>query len=144
MVVTRIAWLGYALRFAGAAYLIYLGITLLRAQHRGGDAASKAIGGTTLAKGFRTGLLTALTNPKGIAFFLSLFAVALPHDLTNGQRAFLLSGGFVIELTWYTLVSFAFSTSALRALYLRARTLIERVLGSALVLLGLRLGTDAS
>jgi threonine efflux protein len=144
VLVTRIAWLGYALRFLGAAYLVYLGISMLRAPARGTEIAGEAIEGATLARGFRTGLLTALTNPKGIAFFLSLFAVVLPHDLGALQSTLLLSCGFAIELVWYTLVSFAFSTARLRALYLRARTAIERVLGSALVLLGLRLGTDAS
>jgi threonine/homoserine/homoserine lactone efflux protein len=140
VMITRISWLGYALRFVGAAYLIYLGITLWRAPR--GDIGGEAIEGATLAKGFRTGLLTALTNPKGIAFFLSLFAVALPHDLTATQSVLLLSSGFAIELGWYVLVSLAFSTSQLRAGYLRARKAIERVLGSALVLLGLRLGTE--
>ena len=142
VVITRISWLGFSLRFVGAAYLVYLGIALWRAPP--GEIAGDAIEGSTLAKGFRTGLLTALTNPKGIAFFLSLFAVALPHDLSAAQSVLLLSTGFAVELAWYVLVSLAFSTSRLRALYLRARKSIERVLGSALVLLGLRLGADAS
>jgi threonine efflux protein len=142
-VVTRIAWLGYALRFAGAAYLIYLGITLLRSPAEVQSEIPKPSAGS-VAQGFRMGLLAALTNPKGIAFFLSLFAVVLPHDLSLAQQATLLSSGFAIEFSWYALVSLAFSTSRLRSLYLRARTAIERVLGSALILLGLRLGSDAS
>lgn len=141
VVVTQIAWIGTVLRIAGAVYLVYLGLSLF---HKASGAPAEPLvprEGDALA-GFRTGLLTALTNPKAIAFFLSLFAVALPHNLPLADKLGLLACGFVIELGWYVLVSLLLSTDWLRARYARARATIDRTLGSGLVLVGVRLGTE--
>ena len=141
VVVTQIAWLGTALRVAGAIYLVYLGLSIFAAAATPSvspeEGASRA--GDARA-GVRIGLLTALTNPKAIAFFLSLFAVALPPHLSAEGQVALLAGGFTIEIAWYVLVALTLSTQRLRALYARARKTIDRVLGSALLLLGVRLG----
>jgi len=141
VVVTQIAWLGTALRIAGAVYLVYLGLSLFTAAaEKLPEQAPPTREGDVLA-GFRTGLLTALTNPKAIAFFLSLFAVALPPALTLAGKLALLAGGFTLEISWYVLVALVLSTGRLRALYARARKGIDRLLGAALVLLGVRLGS---
>jgi len=142
VVVTQIAWIGTILRIAGAVYLVYLGLTIFQhASAAGSEAASPPRGGDVVA-GFRIGLLTALTNPKAIAFFLSLFAVALPPHMPLAEKLALLTAGFIIEVSWYVLVAFALSTGWLRARYARARATIDRVLGSGLVLVGVRLGTE--
>jgi threonine efflux protein len=141
VLVTQIAWLGTALRIAGAVYLVYLGLSLFTAAaEKLPEQPASTREGDVLA-GFRTGLLTALTNPKAIAFFLSLFAVALPPALTLAGKLALLAGGFTLEISWYVLVALVLSTGRLRALYARARKGIDRLLGAALVLLGVRLGS---
>src|SRR5262245_47456969 len=79
VVVTQIAWLGTLLRVAGAVYLVYLGLGLFHAASaERSEAPAPRERGADEAAGLRIGLITALTNPKAIAFFLSLFAVALP------------------------------------------------------------------
>jgi threonine efflux protein len=143
VLVTKIAWLGNALRIAGAIYLIYLGLSLFHgASQPAPESTPVAAGGKDALAGLRIGLLTALTNPKAIAFFLSLFAVALPPDLPLAAKLTLLAAGFSIELGWYVLVAFALSTGWLRTRYARARTTIDRVLGAVLLLLGVRLGKN--
>ena len=74
VVVSQIAWLGTALRIAGAVYLVYLGLSLFLAASEGEVAEPRAQSakGDAVA-GLRIGLLTALTNPMAIAFFLSHF-----------------------------------------------------------------------
>jgi threonine efflux protein len=141
VVVSQIAWLGTALRIAGAVYLVYLGLSLFHAAAEG-DAAepqAKSAKGDAIA-GLRIGLLTALTNPKAIAFFLSLFAVALPPHLSTGDKLLLLGTGFGIELGWYVLVACTLSSGGPRRLYARARRTIDRVLGAVLLLAGVRIG----
>lgn len=143
VVVTQIAWLGTALRIAGALYLVYLGLSLFQAAS--GDSAvapAPAPAGADFVAGFRIGALTSITNPKAIAFFLSLFAVALPPALPLAGKLTLLAAGFGIEIGWYVLVALVLSTGHLRAAYARARKGLERVLGAALVLLGVRLGAS--
>ena len=76
-----------------------------------------------------------ISIPKPAASSVSLPALPLAGKLT------LLAAGFGIEIGWYVLVAFVLSTGHLRALYARARKGLERVLGAALVLLGVRLGS---
>lgn len=141
VLIVQIAWLGTALRIAGALYLVYLGLMLFHsAAAERADEAAPLPPGEDFAAGLRIGLITSLTNPKAIAFFLSLFAVALPPDLTAGDKAVLLAIGFAIELGWYVFVALVLSTGVLRRLYGRARKTLDRVLGAALLLLGVRLG----
>jgi len=69
-----------ALKFAGAIYLAWLGIGLLRAALAGWGApspmAAMALQGPELApypRPFRTALVISLMNPKAILFFVSFF-----------------------------------------------------------------------
>lgn len=55
-----------AIRWAGAAYLIVLGLRALRGAGRPGAAADRPDGGG--GRAFRRGLLTNLLNPKMILF----------------------------------------------------------------------------
>lgn len=57
-----------ALRLAGAAYLLWLAFGALRAAARGGARLEPA---APARAAFRDGLLTNLTNPKVILFFLA-------------------------------------------------------------------------
>ncbi|WP_137126521.1 LysE family translocator [Roseomonas sp. HF4] len=60
-----------ALRLAGAAYLVHLGIQGLRAAFRPAGAAPVAALATGLGAAFRQGLVTNLLNPKVGLFFLA-------------------------------------------------------------------------
>jgi threonine efflux protein len=142
LLVAQIAWLGTALRIAGAVYLVYLGLALFHSasSSEATQPAAALPSGADAMAGLRIGLATSLTNPKAIAFFLSLFAVALPPQLTAGDKLTLLACGLAIELGWYVFVALALSTGALQRLYRRARKPLDRLLGAALLLLGVRLG----
>ena len=143
VLVSQIAWLGTALRIAGAIYLVYLGLSIFHAASRPpSNEAPPAPRATDAAAAFGIGLLTALTNPKAIAFFLSLFAVMLPAHLPLAGKATLLCAGFAMELAWYVVVSLALSTGGLQRLYRRARAPIEKLLGAVLLLLGVRIGVE--
>jgi threonine/homoserine/homoserine lactone efflux protein len=139
VVVAQVGWLAAALRIAGALYLIYLGLTLFRNSGAPQEEDVQEQGAAHFVAGIRTGLITAAGNPKAIAFFLSLFAAVLPHDLTSGAKVELLVAGFFIEMSWYMLVASVLSTRWVRRQYARARATIDRVLGSALVLAGVRM-----
>ena len=142
VVVAEVGWLASALRIAGAFYLIYLGLTLFKESGGQSSAVGEASGGRDFVAGLRTGMLTAASNPKGIAFFLSLFVVALPHDLSLAAKVELLLAGFSIEMGWYALLGTVLSAPWVRLRYARARATIERVLGSALVLAGVKMSGE--
>jgi threonine/homoserine/homoserine lactone efflux protein len=129
------AWLA----LAGALYLIWYGVKLLRsAATPSAQAEAKVDVPGTRSAGFRTGLTTSLTNPKSGAFWTSVFAATLP---SSAPVEFYLSVCLMIALlsgAWHFGIAFVFSHPTLRAMYAQARRPIEALCGSALVLMGMR------
>jgi threonine/homoserine/homoserine lactone efflux protein len=130
-----------AVKLAGAAYLIYLGLQSLRRAIRGGRTAESRERRTGAA--YRQGLLSNLGNPKMAAFFTSL----LPQFAPGGEASFagLLALGLVfcgLTLVWLS----AYAVAVARAGDVLRRTGIRRALdavsGAVLVAFGLRLATE--
>lgn len=104
-----------ALRFAGAAYLIYLGVKAWRA--RVGDAPAADTAATQRATAsasrgalFRNGFLVAGSNPKAILFAAALLPQFInPSEPTLPQFGVLVVTFAVIEVSWY-LVYASFGT----------------------------------
>jgi len=71
-----------ALRYAGAAYLIYLGIRTLLARNTGGG--SVATERAALSRVFAQGVITNVLNPKVALFFLAF----LPQFINPNGNAF--------------------------------------------------------
>jgi threonine/homoserine/homoserine lactone efflux protein len=127
-------------KFAGAAYLIWLGISALHAAVRGAEHD----GHDTLASIARTspykqGLLSDLTNPKMAAFFTSL----LPQ-FGSSIAAMLFFGLLFCALTWLWLALYVTVLARLRGVLHRGvvRRVFEAVTGAVLVVLGLKLAAE--
>lgn len=97
-----------ALRWAGAAWLAWLGLGLLRRAWRGAPEAAAAA--ATAAPGparplwseFRTGLLTNVLNPKVALFFLAFLPQFVPTAAPSKTAAFLLLGAwFAVQGTLF-------------------------------------------
>lgn len=122
-----------ALRLAGAAYLVYLGLRSLAAalsgrQHE--QSARSKPGGS-----LRQGLLSNLANPKMAIFFTSL--------LPQFGEAFttLLGLGLLFSLlTFFWLAAYGIAAARARRLLarVRVRRAFDAVTGAVLVALGLR------
>jgi RhtB (resistance to homoserine/threonine) family protein len=145
VLILRFAWLGDTIRIMGGAYLVWLGIQAWRARPEdlNPNAAKAVQDATSLLHGMRVGFLTEITNPKAIAFFLGLFAAAVPDATPLWAKLAVLSAGGAIELAWYTVVSFALSSGPMLAGYQKARRTVDRVLGTLLIALGLKVAFDA-
>lgn len=139
LLLTRIGWLAEAVQIAGGLFLVYLGIKGWLHRPAADDEGGIPFAKDSFARGMRLGLLVNLSNPKGIAFFISLYAATIPLDTSMLARGAILSGGFALEILWYGLVVWLLSTGPARAAYRRFGVWIERVMGTFLVLFGLRL-----
>lgn len=104
-----------ALRFAGAAYLIYLGVKAWRARVDDAPAADTAATQRATASAsrgalFRNGFLVAGSNPKDILFAAALLPQFInPSEPTLPQFGVLVVTFAVIEVSWY-LVYASFGT----------------------------------
>ena len=94
---------------AGAAYLVWLGVGMLRQAWRGGASpAAAAPDGTGVRPwlaDFRAGLFTNVLNPKVALFFLAFLPQFVPAGSPDKTLSFLLLGGwFVVQGLLFLLV----------------------------------------
>jgi len=128
-------WLFNAIKLAGAAYLVWLGVRMLRARPGAPGQGTAPVALSDLAA-LRTGFLTNLLNPKTTVFIVSLFMQAVrPETPFAVQLAY---GAYIVaaHVVWFCLVALCFSAGTVRARLLRARHWIDRVFGGLLVGLG--------
>ena len=140
----RFEWLYVAMRIGGGLYLLYLAAMLWRhapeplPEPRA--AGDKTTGDKTgAAQGFVRALLLQLSNPKVMVFFGSIFLALLPAHPPTGMQIATLAIVAFNEFTWYALITLLFSGGPARAIYRRAKFWLDRIMGGALALLGLRL-----
>jgi threonine/homoserine/homoserine lactone efflux protein len=96
------AWVG--IQWAGAAYLAWLGVGLLRQAARGAAAAAGVAGAAPppLWAEFRSGLVTNVLNPKVALFFLAFLPQFVPAGSAHTTASFLLLGAwFVLQSTLF-------------------------------------------
>ena len=138
--IAKVGWLYLILKIAGGLYLLYLASRIWRGAKEPlatpTEMPAPQAGGV---KAFWQGLATQLSNPKTAVVYGSIFAALLPADPAPWTFAALLPVLFMIEAGWYTIVALAFSSTHPRALYLRAKHLIDRGAGAIIGLLGVKL-----
>jgi threonine/homoserine/homoserine lactone efflux protein len=133
-----------AVKLAGAAYLVYLGIRALTAR---ADPISTLQDATSMPTGlaFRRGVLTNVLNPKVALFFLALLPQFIDSDSPTKVAAFLGLGlTFVATGTLWCLF-LAVAASHIRGFFVehpRALTHLGRASGALFVFLGLRLAAS--
>ncbi len=125
-----------ALKWIGAAYLVYLGIKLWRAP-----VGEIAIGEAPPALSTRSILLhtyaVTTLNPKGILFFLAFLPQFLRGDLPAAPQIIVLGATFLVLAT-INAAFYALLAGQVQAWLrgVRARRALNRVSGATLVALG--------
>ncbi|MEM9221967.1 MAG: LysE family transporter [Pseudomonadota bacterium] len=128
-------WLATTVRILGGAYLIFLGVRLLRAKradfHVGSDEPPSR------RRAILFGLSVTLTNPKAVVLFASVFATAMTPTTPIWFMLVLIGLVTTSALVWYTLVTlFIASPPVVRRLG-DTKHWVERVAGGSFVLIGL-------
>jgi len=111
LVIARSQPLFLAIRWAGVAYLGYLGVQALLAARRGAgweSANTEAVPRTRRLAALRQGFLCNITNPKVLAFYLSVLPQFLGHAGTPTIDALALAYTHaVLGVVWlFALVAF--------------------------------------
>jgi threonine efflux protein len=140
-VLVQYQWLTWVVRVAGGAYLIYLGIRLLRSKPVTIDdsVARGPVRGNALVFGF----LVTLTNPKAIVLFASVFATAVTSSTPTWLMMLMIGLVVASALVWYSIVAVFMSSAPVMKRFQHARHWIERVAGASFILIGGRIITDA-
>ena len=134
-----------AVKYAGAAYLVWLGLQSLRAAFRpaAGQGAIAAARPLTPGGAFSQGLVSDLSNPKMAAFFTSLLPQFVPPD-TASFTGLILLGLLFSLLTLFWLVFYTLAIARIGTVLRRppVRRALEGITGAALIGLGLKLATE--
>ncbi|MDI7385245.1 LysE family transporter [Cronobacter dublinensis] len=139
VVITTTPWLFGALKYVGAAYLVWLGVNALLAR----GTTSLALDGvaqesTSLKKAFLQGYLCNLLNPKATLFFLAMFTQVL--KVNSGMMEKLWYAGIIVALTlvWWPLLVWLIQSAPVRRGLTKAQKVIDKLLGGMLLALGIK------
>ena len=94
-----------AVKFLGAAYLVWQGVLLLRSRGLRADAPVVVAERETVASAFARGFLTNALNPKVGVFYLTLLPQFVPVGVEVASFSFLLASIHVaLSLLWFVLL----------------------------------------
>ena len=130
----------WVIKLLGGSYLIYLGISGLRAKAT--KQAAIATGIVAQDSAFKTiglGFLCNALNPKAPIYFISLFTIVISQ--TSPTQYLFIYGLWmmVLQFMWFALVTLLLSTPLITAKFHSLGYWIDRIAGSAMLLLGINL-----
>jgi threonine/homoserine/homoserine lactone efflux protein len=136
-------WLFVALKLVGAAYLVFLGVQLLRTRRSEFDIRDGAA--RSLRRLFVDGALSNLSNPKIAIFYFAFLPQFVAPDAAHPTRSVFVLGLVFAGLTFVVKAPVGLCAARLSAA-LRARpaalTWLYRASGAVLIGLGVRLAFE--
>lgn len=132
-----------AFKILGGLYLLYLAYLIWKHSDENISMDMKI---EKTKKGFFKALLfgfiTQVSNPKTAIILGSIFAALLPKTMPEYGELALCFVAFIIDTSWYCLVVVLLSTKKSQKVYLRFKKYIDRVAGTLLAALGIKLSLD--
>ena len=133
-----------AVKFAGAAYLFYIGVKALLSRATGLPGANDAADRNGRWSAFRQGIISNVLNPKVALFFLALMPQFIGAASNNKVAAFLVLGFTFVSLGVVWCCVLAIGAAKLRGAFMRRpsiATWLNRVAGAMFIGLGIKLAT---
>ncbi len=132
------------IKYAGAAYLAWMGLRALRSQGIKSSALDAALAAEPARRpfgdiaAFRSGFLTNALNPKVTLFFLAIFSqVIQPGTPALWQAAYGLTCS-VMTVAWFSGVAVLLTNARMRQRFAAAAQWIDRTCGALMLTLAVR------
>ena len=137
-----------ALKLAGAAYMLWLGVSLLLTTFRKTTAIAadevELPAGSSLARSWLKGAATNLLNPKVGVFYMAVIPQFIPDGVSPLWMGVALAGVHnLLGLAWFTLIIFGTGLARRWLRTPRVARATDRVTGVALVGFGTTLALEA-
>lgn len=134
------------IKYLGAAYLVYVGFKSLTAKKQTSavndvDVESKDMSSWQAVK---TGFLTNVLNPKVTLFFLALFTQVIDQSTPLFIKVMYGIEMSAMTFVWFSLVAVVLSHRQVRGRLSRVQHYVERVMGAALIALGIKVAVSTS
>lgn len=130
----------WVIKILGGSYLIYLGWQGIKAK----AAAPEEVKTTVVVhhsakKMIGLGFLCNALNPKAPIYFVSLFTLVLSADMPVYQIAIYGVWIMVLQFAWFSFIVMLLSRPAISQKFKQCGHWIDRVLGGAMIALGIKL-----
>ncbi|MDC9720851.1 MAG: LysE family translocator [Gammaproteobacteria bacterium] len=123
------------LTYAGAAYLMWMGIKALRSNGVGPMAVEPVV--APIGEAALDGLMVSLLNPKLAFFFIALFSQFVSAELVLADKLIMTGTASMIDAVWYIIVAVSLSHSKVLEKLQKKSATIDKI--SGVILLGLAL-----
>lgn len=129
----------WVIKLLGGSYLIYLGISGLRARARNAEAITAGAGtNQTVLKTIGLGFLCNALNPKAPIYFISLFTIVLSQNTPAQHLAIYGLWMMVLQFAWFSFLTLLLSRPMITDRFQALGHWIDRVAGGAMLLLGIK------
>ncbi len=127
------------IKYAGAAYLIYLGIQALKSK-KSTDVTQAQTTNTALtpAEALRNGFLTNALNPKATLFFLSLFTQVIHTTTPTIIKLFYGIEMTAATLVWFSIVAIGLSHPIIKKKFNNIQHYFSKACGAVLLAIGIK------
>jgi threonine/homoserine/homoserine lactone efflux protein len=148
VILLQSAWAFRALKLAGAAYLVFLGIVSLRSAARRDAAMALAREGDgrrpfLIQRSLREGFLCNVLNPKAVVFYMAFLPHFIdPRGSAIRQSLFLAGLHFLIAMVWQCLLAALVERARVFLGSHGVRRTIDGTVGGLMLFFGVRLGLD--
>lgn len=128
------------IKYLGAAYLAYMGIKSVLAKGSKIEIDEhKETKDITRLQAVKTGFLTNVLNPKATMFFLGLFTFVIKPETPLYVVVIIAFIMILTAITWFTLVALFFTQKRVQLAFLKFESIINKVFGGLLILLGIKI-----
>ena len=129
-----------ALKYAAAAYLIYLGIMSIRSGAKTLDI--NEVEGRRLNRAwFVQGFVNNLLNPKGSLFYLGVFTTVITPETSAFAMGMLILSMMLVSAWFWLFFVITLDRPIIRESVERSQQTLNRIFGALLVLLGVRVAS---
>jgi len=131
----------WVIKLLGGGYLIYLGIKglLSKAAASQDEDAKQTVKINSTKKNIGIGFLCNALNPKAPVYFVSLFTLVLSPEMPLHHLAFYGIWLMLVQFAWFAFVVTLLSHPTINKKFKTMGHWIDRFLGCAMVVLGLKL-----
>lgn len=134
-----VPWLWLVLKTGGGLYLLWMAFKMFRHSREPLHMENSGNMGKSFRRAFLTAFITQISNPKTAVVFAGIFAALLPSHITPAMYVALPVVSMLVDGLWYAFVAWALSSSGPRNTYLRYKATFDRIGGSVMAALGIKL-----
>ena len=139
LIISKSTALYATIRYAGAAYLIYLGFHAIMDKQKEVDLSLQKTADIGSVKAISQGFITNILNPKATLFFMSLYTYIFSAGI-NGISLYVISAIFVLHtFLWFCIVAYFFTQKKIQKMYYKRRKVLSYILGGFLIFIGIKI-----